>query len=211
MILLFVHGWGFDQTVWQGVTALLPELDCRVADRGYFGEPCAPACDGDTLVIAHSLGAMRMLAAPPAHCRGIVAINGFERFSADGDWPGIAPRVLDRMQVRLEPAPAAVVSEFRARCGAAAADGPMRTDTLRNDLALLRDGDARDAAARWTLPLVTLEAEDDPILPPALRDAAFASVPGRVRLRQPTGGHLLPVTDPAACAAAIKDLMEAVR
>ena len=197
--------------MWRDVIALLPELDCRVADRGYFGAACAPAVDDDTLVIAHSLGAMQMLASPPLTCRGMVAINGFERFSAYADWPGVPPRVLDRMLARLEQAPAAVVSEFRARCGAAAADGPLRTDTLRDDLALLRNGDARDAAARWTLPLVTLEAEDDPILPPALREAAFASVAERVRLRRPVGGHLLPVSDPAACVAAIRDLMEAVR
>lgn len=208
MILLFWHGWAFDRTVWQGVTALLPEFDCRLADRGYFGTPDQPDCGDDAVVVAHSLGTMHVLAAPPPRCRGLVAINGFDRFSAAANFPGVAPRVLDRMMARLDDSPAAVVREFRQRCGAEGPVGPLVPDVLRADLAVLRDGDCRAQAARWDAPIVLVEAEDDPILPPALRGAVFASAPRLHRQRQATGGHLLPVSAPAACAAAIRELVD---
>jgi len=211
VIVLFLHGWAFDRTVWGDVIGFLPGVECRVADRGYFGNPCALDAPGDTLVVAHSLGAMQALANLPAHCRGMVAINGFERFSAATDWPGIAPRVLQRMLARLDEDPASVVNEFRMRCGTVAQDGPADLAALRADLTMLRDGDTRAAAAAWRLPLITLEADDDPIVPQSLRDAAFAAVPGRVRLRRATGGHLLPLADPATCAATIRDALDALR
>ena len=208
MILLFMHGWAFDRTLWQGVTAQLPEFDCRLADRGYFGAASMRDCPDQMIVVAHSLGTMHVLAAPPPHCRGLVAINGFDRFSAGEGFPGVPLRVLDRMNARLAASPDAVVREFRQRCGTDAPAGPLAIAGLQQDLALLRDGDCRADAARWNAPIVLLEAEDDPILTPALRAAVFASAPRLHRVRQPTGGHLLPVTEPAACAAAIRELVD---
>lgn len=210
MILLFLHGWAFDRTLWQGVTALLPQFDCRLADRGYFGAPQMPDCADDVIAITHSLGTMHLLAAPPPRCRGLVAINGFDRFSAAAGFPGVAPRVLDRMIARLSENPEAVVCDFRQRCGTDAPVGPLAPEVLRADLALLRDGDCRAQAARWHTPIVLLEAGDDPILPLALRSAVFASAPRVHRISQAAGGHLLPVTAPAACAAAIRKLVESL-
>ena len=208
MILLFQHGWAFDRTLWQGVTALLPEHDCRLADRGYFGAPHLPDCADDMIVVTHSLGTMHALVAPPPRCRGLVAINGFDRFSAAEGFPGVPLRVLDRMAARLAESPDQVVREFRQHCGTDASVGPLVPAALQADLALLRDGDCRADAARWTAPIVLLEAKDDPILPPGLRSAVFASAPRLHRVSQPTGGHLLPVTAPAACAAAIRNLVD---
>lgn len=210
VILQFLHGWAFDRTLWQGVTALLPQFDCRIADRGYFGAPDVAECAEDVVAVAHSLGTMHLLAAPPPRCRGLIAINGFDRFSAATDFSGVAPRVLDRMLARLAETPETVVREFRQRCGTDAPVGPLAPAVLRADLALLRDGDCRAQAARWAAPIVLLEAEDDPILPPALRGAVFASASRLDRLRRPTGGHLLPATAPAACAAAIRELVDSL-
>ena len=206
MIIRFVHGWGFDRSLWDGVIALLPEHDFRCEDRGYFGAPAEAAIAGEHLAVTHSLGTLHALAGPAPGCRGLLAINGFDRFGAAPEFPGVALRVLDRMLQRLAAAPAAVVGEFRARCGAPPAAGAPDLPALQRDLLMLRNTDCR--AGPWPARLHTLEADDDPLLPLAMRDAVFASTPHRLRLRQPTGSHLLPLTAPAACAAAIRDLLD---
>lgn len=208
MILRFVHGWGFAASLWDGVIALLPDHDCRADDRGYFGPAATPAIDDEHIAIGHSLGTLHLLAAPLPGCRGLFAINGFDRFAAAPGFPGIAPRVLDRMVQRLEADPDTVVGEFRARCEAPAARRSPAVTALRADLQMLRDMDCRGGP--WPAPLVTLEADDDPLLPLPMRDAVFAFAAGRVRLRQRAGGHLLPLTAPAACAAAIRDVLDSL-
>ncbi|MES2493370.1 MAG: alpha/beta hydrolase [Pseudomonadota bacterium] len=210
MILLFLHGWAFDRTLWRDVIGLLPRLDCRLADRGYFGAPAVADCSDDVVAVTHSLGTMHLLAAPPPHCRGLVAINGFDRFCAAPGFPGVPRRVVDRMAVRMAADASAVVNDFRARCGMGGAPAMQAADVLAADLALLRDGDCREQASRWQAPLVLLDAHDDPILPAALRGAAFGGTPGARRIMQERGGHLLPVTLPGACAAAISELVESL-
>ncbi|MFD1958014.1 methyltransferase domain-containing protein [Novosphingobium panipatense] len=119
MKLLFAHGWGFDRHFWAPLAALLPEWDHAIDDRGYFGEPCEPLLEGPCLAVTHSFGTMRVLAALPAGLVGIVAINGFERFTALPGRAGVPTRVLDRMLRRFENDPIGVLNDFHANCGSA--------------------------------------------------------------------------------------------
>lgn len=196
MRLRFLHGWGFDADLWRRVAAALGGRTMAFADAGYFGVPRDPPARGPLLAVGHSLGAMRLLLAPPAGCAGIVAINGFDRFAGG---QGVPRRVLDRMIARYRSDPAAVLDEFRARCGAGAAP-PGRDDArLLADLRLLRDGDARGL---WRGPLLALDGGDDPIVPAALRAASFADAAAR-RETCADGGHLLPLSHADWCAARI--------
>ncbi|MBA3053339.1 MAG: alpha/beta hydrolase [Sphingomonadales bacterium] len=203
MILRFVHGWGFDRAIWQSVTALLPEFDCRCDDRGYFGQPLS--AEGGAIVVAHSFGAMRALAEPAPAFRGLVAINGFDCFAARAGFPGVPVRVVERMLAQFGRDPAQVLDEFRRRCGAGHAPSKIDAIQLRADLEALRDGDCR---GRCTVPVVSLQAADDPLVPPAMQAAVFASAPRAERVTAPTGGHLLPLSDPAACVQAIRAMVE---
>jgi pimeloyl-[acyl-carrier protein] methyl ester esterase len=196
VILRFLHGWALDGSVWAKVVPLLAEFDCRVDDRGYFG-PSAEVAAGE-IAVGHSFGAMRALAAPGG-MRALVAVAGFDCFAARDDFPGTPARVIERMERRFEADPAAVVAEFRARCGLA--DSPPIADAaaLRADLAALRAADRRGAAR---VPVTLLHAADDPIVPPAMAAAVFAGAAERITLS--AGGHLLPLTAPEACASAIR-------
>jgi len=203
MILLFLHGWGFDARFWIPLLSLLP--DCRTAcdDRGYSGTPHDPRIDEDCVVVAHSFGTMRALAAPPPRCRGLVAINGFDRFT-----PGVPRRVLDRMIARFDENPAAVLTDFRRRCGEEAPFGDPFRAPLRDDLVTLRDGDCSPCSAAWPAPILSLQSTDDPLLPAPMRDTVFAAAPHLERRLHPTGGHLLPAADAPYCARAIGDFVE---
>lgn len=204
MKLLFVHGWGFDARFWDALAPLLPEWEQARHDRGYFGgspqtfpaEPC--------IAVAHSFGAMRVLADPPPHCVGMVAINGFDRFTAREGKAGVAMRLVDRMIDRLAVDPVAVLDDFRHRCGAEPASGQPCVDLLHKDLASLRDDDRGPECGRWRAPLLSLHGADDPILPADLRSAAFSAAPDLTCGTKAGGGHLLPVTSPDWCAHAIR-------
>lgn len=210
MMLRFLHGWGLDARMWDRLAALLPEFKTAQVDRDYFDRAPTPSPTSERaeLLVTHSFGTLLALRDPPPGCRGLVAINGFDRFTAGDDAPGIAPRIVERMLARFAEDPAAVVADFRKRCGDEEPFGDLALDRLRDDLAALRDWDCRAQAAELALPILSLQGGADPILPSAMRDAVFAGAALVERVTQPEGGHLLPLTDPAFCAAHIRRFAE---
>lgn len=203
MILRFLHGWGWDAPFWERLTAALPGWRCEADDRGYFGAPQEPAWDEPCIVVAHSFGAMRALTAMPATCRGLVAINGFDRFT-----PGVSPRIIERMILRFEKDPTTVLADFRRRCGSEEPFGPLDAERLQTDLQALRDDDRSGEAERWLTPILSIQGGHDPLLPAPMRDAVFAGAPLLERMTHPGGGHLLPLEDASWCARAIAAFAE---
>lgn len=211
MILRFLHGWGFDAAFWEPLAALLREWPAAIDDRGYFGGARTIGDDDQPCVIvAHSFGTMRALQGLPAACRGLVAINGFDRFTAGEDTPGVPLRALDRMIARFADAPEAVLSDFRRRCGSEAPFGAIAPEPLLADLLALRDLDCRAGSGSAGIPILSLQGADDPILPAALRTHVFAAAAHTERGENPAGGHLLPLTHAAYCAGAIRAFAERV-
>jgi pimeloyl-[acyl-carrier protein] methyl ester esterase len=201
--LLFAHGWGFDRHFWTPLAALLPQWEHLIDDRGYFGAPSAAEVEGPCIAVTHSFGTMRVLAAPPPGLAGIVAINGFERFTALAGRPGIPLRVLDRMLRRFEIDPRGVLTEFLRTCGSEAAFEEIDAAPLHADLLRLRDA----APPLPRVPIVALQGGADPLLPPEMRAAAFAGATVS-RIDHAAGGHLLPLEVPALCAAAVRGMVE---
>lgn len=197
MRLLFLHGWGFDASLWDGVRRLLAPIESVAWDRGYFGAPDARPVAGPLLAVGHSLGSLILAADPPPGCVGLIAINGFDRFVGEN---AVAPQVLGRMQRRFGEAPGEVLDAFRARCGAPVHGRVIDESTLAADLDRLATADARGTA----VPKLVLHGGADPILSPAMREAVFAGAP---REELPGAGHLLPLTHPDWCAAQIRGLL----
>ena len=194
--LLLLHGWAFDSSLWDALAEKLAAWRIVRWDRGYFGAPAEPPVDGPFVAVGHSLGALLLAdRLPPG--TPLIAINGFDRFTGEGAVP---MRLLDRMRKRFTDAPDAVVTEFRARCGAPPAPSALVTPRLADDLALL----ATHRAAASDRPCLVLQGGADPILPETLREAAF---PGARRAICPDAGHLLPSTHPDWCAAQVEDFL----
>lgn len=206
--LFLVHGWGFTPAFWQPVRQRLASVPATALDFGFFGPPdmtSRPA--GQHVAVGHSLGALWLLLNPPANCVGMLLINGFARFGATADYPqGIPPRVIERMARGLDHNPDDVVATFRSRAGIATpAPGAARAERLAWALSVLRDADARDVCeaeqAADLPPIRVLAGNQDPIVPPAMTEASFQ---GHVPVEWVSdGGHLLPLTHPDRCAAAI--------
>jgi pimeloyl-[acyl-carrier protein] methyl ester esterase len=191
--LLFLHGWGLDASLWNGVRAALPEFETVAWDRGYFSPPMTEKTAGPFIGIGHSLGALLLV--DNANAIGLVAINGFDRFTGEG---AVAPRIVDRMRKRFAEAPAEVLADFRARIGAPSAPENIDSERLGADLNLLAEADARNATRPRTL---VLHGGADPLLPAAMRETVFAGAP---RETVADGGHLLPLTHPAWVADHIR-------
>lgn len=205
MKLLFAHGWGFDRTFWKPLADLLSDLPQVIDDRGYFGSPKSETVNGPCLAVTHSFGTMRVLAEPPTGLVGIVAINGFDRFSARPSRAGVSLRVLDRMLRRFSEDPRAVLAEFRRQCGADADFGEIDAALLREDLLRLRDEEAPLSSA----PVLSLQGGRDPLLPEAMRRQVFSNAPAR-RIEFAAGGHLLPLEVPELCAEAVREMIGAL-
>lgn len=205
MKLLFAHGWGFDRQFWKPLARLLPDWEHAIDDRGYFGAPQDVTVEGPCVAVTHSFGTMRVLAAPPSGLTGIVAINGFERFTAVPGRAGVPVRVLDRMLRRFDTEPRGVLAEFRRTCGSEEPFGEIDAPLLHADLLRLRDA----APPVLRRPVLVLHGGCDPLLPEAMRAGTFAGADVR-RIDDAAGGHLLPLEAPQLCAAAVRGMVEAI-
>jgi pimeloyl-[acyl-carrier protein] methyl ester esterase len=191
------------------VRAALPEVDTRVAERGYLGAtPDWPLVPPQTVAVGHSAGMLELLADLPPGCAGLVAINGFSRFAQGPDYPaGVPHRVMERMIHRLEQDPEGTVAAFRDRCGAdrwgagrrgtPASAGPAQPDRLRNGLAALATLDGRAALQASRVPVLALASALDPIATPEMTRACFKEAE---TVWHPADGHMLPLVDPLWCA-----------
>lgn len=205
--LLFVHGWGFDASIWNLLAPMLSDCERIYHERGYFLAPGEPFPTERCIAVTHSFGAMRVLADPPTRCAGLIAINGFDRFTACDGQVGVDKRVVNRMLDRLVTDPATLLVDFYHRCGAHFAQDEICFERLHHDLTTLRDEDRTNDSKRWNRPILSLQGSEDPILPVDLRTAAFATARDLKRETRTGGGHLLPITDPSWCANAIHDFV----
>lgn len=206
--LLFCHGWGFDANFWDPLAALLPQFEQVRDDAGYFGTAARPLPVAPYLAVTHSFGTMRLLAAPPPGLAGLVAIAGFDRFTAADGFPGTPARVVNRMVSAVAQEPETVLADFHALFGSSVPAGIPDAVRLQAGLVTLRDGDMRAAAAQIGAPILSLQAERDPLLPLPLRETVFATAGGVMRRTHPDAGHLVPREDAAWCAQAIQDFAD---
>jgi pimeloyl-[acyl-carrier protein] methyl ester esterase len=202
--LLFCHGWGFDGSVWDELGAHLADFPQVRDDAGYFGNPVAPKPLAPYLAVTHSFGTMRLLAAPPPGLVGLVAIAGFDRFTAAEGFPGTPRRVVDRMVSAVAQEPETVLADFHALWGSEPPRGTPDAKRLQAGLLALRDDDHRAAVAELGVPVLSLQAERDSLLDVATRETVFAAASGVMRRTHPLAGHLLPREDPAWCAQAVR-------
>ncbi|MQP67191.1 hypothetical protein GE253_17850 [Niveispirillum sp. SYP-B3756] len=204
-LFLLAHGWAGAPGIWTALVghlrdAGIPADNIQHWDQGYFGtadEPVLPP--GQPVIgIGHSLGVALLLGRDGL--AGLLAINGFSRFTAQADFPaGTPPRLLTQMRRRFAADPAAVLADFTTRAGLPLPSGAANRDRLGQGLELLAEIDQRSAPLP---PLFSaLAGLDDPIVSPSHSQACF---PDRVDWLP--GGHALPLTAAQACAAAALQL-----
>ncbi len=210
-LLVYIHGWGLDATLWQGLRRALPGDDGIALDLGFRGEPnVSPLPEGRRVIaVGHSLGVLWLLMRRPFAWERLVSINGFPRFTeAEGFAPAVPRRLLERMISRFGVSPDAVTADFLKRCGTEAPVNGLRPAALLEGLEWLRDWDAREELARETAPVLALAGGRDSIVSPAMAALCFGRA-ANVDLRwHQEGGHLLPASAPDWCAEQIVEFLE---
>lgn len=206
MKLIFMHGWSFDSGFWTPLHEALGQPEAVFLECGYTGKPVSLTLpDTPYLAITHSAGTLTCLARHDPLCRGLVAFNGFARFSQSKDYPqGIPPRILARMKSRLTRDPVGVITQFRQQFDPFIPCETPHTATLLAGLDSLIDSDGRSAALERWPEVICISGRNDPLVSPAMTEASF---PHATRYER-DGGHLLPLTDPAGCAAFVASTLE---
>ena len=200
--ILFVHGWGFDARFWEPVAERLPDFQKHFIDFGFYGDEVKPGVERP-LVVAHSLGLPWALANLDRPWAGLMAINGFARFTRSWDFiNATAPRLVERMHARFGETPEIVAKDFLYRCGIDQVDlTGMKTEAMSKALGWLVKCDERAALAALDCPLEALAGTEDLIVPdPMSRD----SFPPECLTLVEGAGHLLPLTHPEWVAARIR-------
>jgi pimeloyl-[acyl-carrier protein] methyl ester esterase len=198
MILVMLHGWGFDRHFWQ---PLQSRLGGTAWDLGYYGEEMMPLPEGPAIAVGHSYGVLWLLKHRPFAWKGLISINGFSRFAAGADFPeGVPPAQIDRLSAEVGKAPHAAVHAFRQRCGdQGVPPDSIREASLQASLDHLRHWDQRGNGVD-----LALCGERDKVVPPALSRACFTAESTLWH----EGGHLLPLQDPDWCAFHIRRFIE---
>ena len=128
----------------------------------------------------------------PRPWAGLVAVNGFTRFSRTESFPGVEPRLLARMKAKLDSDAAAVVGDFLRRCGHPSPDGTgWDRAALTRGLDQLERGDGRAAFTALDCPQLIIAGQADPIVAPGHTQACFAQKP---LVMIEGAGHMLPLT-----------------
>ena len=206
MHFVFVHGWGFHPGVWSDVIARLPEADVSLIDLGFVVGGPASRTDwpDDAIAVGHSLGLMWLLKEGGGRFRGLVSIQGFDRFC-----PHVPETRVAALKRGLARDPGSTLKAFWRSCGAPDFAAPEALNVARLDEGLdwLMHWDAEAAKKRLECPILTLAAKDDAIVSPAMSEAVWGQ---NSILWSPDGGHVLPLRHPDWCARHVAEFADSV-
>lgn len=227
--LVMLHGWAMHGGVWRdfaerlssgyrislvdlpghGHSGPLPEYTlATIADAVLAVAPPQAHWLGWSLGALLGLG---MVNRQPERIDSLTLIAGSPRFTACGDWPGVAPEQLGQVAVDLEQDYAGTLKRFIAlqTYGQAHARQLARhlharleecpapeTGALRGGLALLQSLDLRTTLAACEVPVLAILGAHDRLVPKAVAPALQALNAGLEAHTLPMAAHLPFLTHP---------------
>ncbi len=203
--VVFVHGWGFDSSIWKDICTHLPYENIHFVDLGFFGRASIDVPQ-NAIYVTHSMGLAWALQHAKA-IEGLISINGFTRFCACEDWSnGVPERMLTRMCRQFKKNPKAVWEEFMKNSGMRDPhlNGNADKVALLKGLEDLKSWDVRQAYQALDIPKMVLSSQNDLIVPEKLSKDSFE---GNV-IWYKEGTHLLPLSAPQSVAQHILEFMD---
>ena len=217
--LLLIHGWGFGPGLWHPFIRKMKGWTCHCPNLGFFGRASpAPVTNQPVIAIGHSLGFLWLLKQQHnrgffTHCQGLVSINGFSRFSQNTDFPhGVSTTLLEQLTNRVTQEPATVLRLLNRQSGWLSRSRTTNTRgtnraALKKGLQWLTHWDERPGLATLPFPVLALASRDDRIVTPAMSQTCFEKQKIPIQWLD-TGGHITPLTRPAACATHIRTFLD---
>jgi len=196
MHVVLVHGWGFHAGIWGDVLGHLGDAQVTLVDLGFVagGPKGSMEWPEDAVAVGHSTGVLWLLKQGEGRFKGLVSIQGFDRFC-----PHVPQSRVAALKRGLERDPGGTMQAFWRSCGAPGFALPEALNVARLDEGLdwLMHWDAREAKEMLECPMLALAARDDPIVPTAMTEAVWR---GTNTIWSPDGGHVLPLRHPRWCA-----------
>jgi pimeloyl-[acyl-carrier protein] methyl ester esterase len=196
MHFVLVHGWGFHAGIWVDVVGQLGDAEVTLVDLGFVtgGPEGQEDWPEDAIAVGHSLGLLWLLKHGRGRFKGLVSIQGFDRFC-----PRVAPSRVTALKRGLARDPGGTMQAFWRSCGAPGFASPEMLNVARLDEGLdwLMHWSAESAKADLQCPVLALGSRDDAIVPPAMTSAIWQ---GAGVVWSPDGGHVLPLRHPDWCA-----------
>jgi pimeloyl-[acyl-carrier protein] methyl ester esterase len=207
MHFVLVHGWGFNASIWTPLMAQLGDAETTVVDLGFI-DGADHSSDTDwpdnAIAVGHSLGVLWLLKQERARYRGLVSIQGFDRYC-----PHVPKARVVALKRGIDRDPAGTMEAFWRSCGAPGFAPPsaLNSDRLREGLDWLIQWDAEDARKSLRCPGLSLATQDDFIVPLAMTETIWGK---KNVVWLPEGGHVLPIRFPEWCAAHVVEFADSV-
>jgi pimeloyl-[acyl-carrier protein] methyl ester esterase len=215
--LIFISGWGATARIWSQVAKELDErFPCSFLSwrDGLSGDAAWQRLfeedTGSALLIGWSLGGLLALQAAlafPQQCSGLVLVGATPRMTSDGAYPGVSPKVLKRMILKLARDRDTVLEDFAANalfpCNKVAcakdftamAEG-FETAELMRGLEFLAETDLRARLHEIAVPVRILHGVCDRIIPVDQASWLHQHLRGSALTLVEEAGHFLPMLHP---------------
>lgn len=207
--VVFIHGWGMDGCVFDGLSRALNVASGKTIDLGFIkgGETSSHDTSSPAIYITHSLGTLwllrewRLKGSPSSSA--LISLNGFSCFTEFTD-----PRQLKLMQRGLAKKPAAQMADFwrRAGGGCEREAAHLNPERLSEGLTWLAEWDETETRESLKCPVLALGSAQDAIVP---EESFRATWQGRPTIIHETASHMLPLEEPDWCADQINKFLKA--
>ncbi len=215
--IVFVHGWGEDSRIWEGITKHFPEHNHHFVDLGFIGEEGDSRCEiiipeiDKALFVTHSLGTLWVLNHIPLEkISALAAINGFGRFT---DFA--SKKSLETMDKSLHRNTLLQMEMFWKNCNfpqnmRQTYKHKLNRRELSRGLSWLSSWDkCKELQDLKTggVSVLSLGGEEDLIIPPDIMRKHWQGFELDVVMKK-RAGHALPLTHSQWCVEKIKTLFE---
>ncbi len=202
--IVFVHGWGFNASIWDDIADDLaeniPTITPHFIDLGFINDidKTPTNLPENAIGVGHSLGVLWLLKKYPKTLSALVSIAGFDHFCNH-----IPAREMRAMQENLNREPNKQMQGFWQACGTTnfCDLDQINIQKLNEGLDWLIEWDAREELKNLNCPILPLASKDDLIIP----EKMTRDIWGKHAIQwSETGAHALPLTQAKWCAAQIK-------
>ncbi len=200
---VFVHGWGSDSSIWDGLKDHIQGDKKKYVDLGFVGDSLKTVVNlnDKAIFVTHSYGTVWALKHYANKMQGLIAINGFTNFSNFAQ-----DRLIDAMHANLDRNPEIQMMEFWDACGLKKhCDGELHVERLHAGLNWMMEWDMRQALENTSIPVLSLAGGQDKILPLDKMKEEWRDFD--LHITQ-AGDHVLPVSNTQWCATKIKDFID---
>jgi len=198
--IVFVHGWGSGDFVWNEMLPAFDGYDTHTINMGFVGDEKMEMPEGDFIGIAHSLGGLWLLKHYPEQMVGFVSIASFNCF-----YEHIRSQILTMMRANMIKDSAKQLQDFWHHAGLDQPQGfkNIHPTKLIEGLAWLSQWKADIP----NIPVLALGARNDHIVPQKMTEDIW----GAHDLKWiDDGGHMLPLTQTEWCVNHTKEFIKGI-